>query len=181
MQPLVREDDALPGLCQHGFDSVQLERQLHTFLGQHLAQEDMCATVFMFANVTTQLAGGEPLSPEAVLNTVTETYPFGVPNAVTSYLRSLAPSPVAKPSCYGLVAMTGYATESIFDLLTEELLNSGSVSSTGSHHPSLECHIAELHEGLVECLGPNGESPKRQGVPPPAPAPGDDTPKPQTP
>jgi hypothetical protein len=41
--------------------------------------------------------------------------------------------------------------------------------------------MAEIHEGLVEDLGPNGESPVRQGVPPPAQALRDNTPSPQTP
>ena len=77
--------------------------------------------------------------------------------------------------------MADYVAGSIFDLLAEESLDSGSVSSTGSHHPRLECHMAEIHEGLVEDLGLNGESPVWQGVPPPAPAPRDNTLPPQTP
>jgi hypothetical protein len=81
VQLLVREDDALPVKQSHGFDSAQLERQLHTFLGPCSAQEDLCAAVLAFANVTAQLAGGEPLSPDVVFNTTTETYLFGVPNA----------------------------------------------------------------------------------------------------
>ena len=103
----------------------------------------MRAAVFAFVNITTQFAGGEPLSLDAVLNAAMETYPFGLPNAATSYYRALAPPPVAKPSGGRLVAMADYAAESIFDLLTEESLDSGSVSSTGSHHPSLECHMEE--------------------------------------
>ena len=121
----------------------------------------MRAAVFAFANITAQLTGGEPLSPDALFNATTETYPFGLPNAAKSCCHSLAVPPVAKLGCCGQVAMAGYATESIFDLLVEESLDSGSISSSGSHHPSLECHMAELHEGLVESLGPNGESSER--------------------
>jgi len=121
----------------------------------------MRAAVFAFANVAAQLAGGEPLSPDAVFNATTETYLFGLPNAATSYCRALAPPPVAKLGGAGLVAMADYTTESIFDLLTEELLVSGSIYNTRSNHPPLECHLAEFHEGLVEDMEPNGESPVR--------------------
>ena len=106
----------------------------------------MRAAVFAFANVTAQLTGGEPLSPDAVFNAVTETYPFGLPNAATSYYRALAPPPVAKPGGGGLVAMADYATESIFDLLAEESLDSRSISSIGSHHLSLESHMGKMNK-----------------------------------
>ena len=66
--------------------------------------------------------------------------------------------------------MTGYATKSVFALLAEESLNSGLISSIESHHPSLECHMTELQEGLVEDLGSVGPS-----APPPTPALGDNT------
>jgi hypothetical protein len=77
----------------------------------------MRVAVFAFANVTAQLAGGEPLSPDAVFNAVTETYPFGLPNAAASYSHALAPPPVVKPGGGWLVAMADYAAGSIFDLL----------------------------------------------------------------
>ena len=125
IRPVIRGDDVLPVERPHGFDSAQLERQLHTFLGPRSVGEDMRAAVFAFANVTAQLTGGEPLSPDVVFNAATETYLFGLPNAAASYCRSFATSPVVNPGCYGLVAMAGYATESVFDLLTEELLDSG--------------------------------------------------------
>ena len=99
VQLLVREDDALPVKQSHGFDSAQLDHQLHTFLGPRSAQEDLCTIVLAFANVTAQLAGGEPLSPDVVFNTATETYPFGLPNAgratSTPWHRRPLRSPVA--------------------------------------------------------------------------------------
>jgi hypothetical protein len=52
VQPLVREDDALSNEWSHGFDSAQLERQLHTILGPRSAQEDMHAAVSAFTNIT---------------------------------------------------------------------------------------------------------------------------------
>ena len=60
-----------------------------------------------------------------MFNATTETYLFGLPNAAASYCRSFATPPVVKLGCYGLVAMAGYATESVFDLLAEESLDSG--------------------------------------------------------
>ena len=41
--------------------------------------------------------------------------------------------------------------------------------------------MAELQEGLVEDLGPGGESPASPSAPPPTPALGDNTPQLQTP
>ena len=58
----------------------------------------MRTAVFAFANITAQLAGGEPLSPDVVFNAATEMYMFGLPIAVTSYHRSLATPPITKPS-----------------------------------------------------------------------------------
>ena len=57
----------------------------------------MRTAVFAFANITAQLAGGEPLSPDVVFNAATEMYPFGLPIVVTSYHLSLETPPVTKP------------------------------------------------------------------------------------
>jgi len=45
--------------------------------------------------------------------------------------------------------MADYAAESVFDLLAEESLDSGSVSRIGSHHPSPKCHVAEDAAGAL--------------------------------
>ena len=56
--------DALPDHQHHGFDSARLGRQLQSLLGPRPTQEDLRLAIFAFANVTAQLAGEEPLSPD---------------------------------------------------------------------------------------------------------------------
>ena len=94
----------------------------------------MHAAVFAFANITTQLKGGEPLPMRC-----------SVPQQkhIHSASRTLQQ---ATPGGGGIVAMADYATESIFDLLTEESLDSRSISSIGSHHLSLESHMGKMNK-----------------------------------
>ena len=46
------------------FDYGRLDRQLGAFLGPRPSREDLRRLTSSFANVMTQLTGGEPLSPE---------------------------------------------------------------------------------------------------------------------
>ena len=133
---------------------------------------------FAFTNIAAQLAGGELLSPDVMFNTATETYPFGLPKAAACYHRSLAAPFTAKPGDCGLVAMTDYATESVFDLLEEDSLDSSSVSSSGSQHPSLEFLVVEIREGSLVDLGEGDEAPAGPSAPPPTPAPRNNAPQP---
>ena len=49
------------------FDYRRLERQLGTFLRPRPSREDLRRLTFLFANVMTQLARGEPLSSEYLI------------------------------------------------------------------------------------------------------------------
>ena len=50
-----------------GFDYGRLERQLSAFVGSRPSWEDLGRLTFLFPNVMTQLAGGEPLSLEYLI------------------------------------------------------------------------------------------------------------------
>ena len=63
-----------------GFDYERLERQLGAFLGPRPSWEDLHCLTFSSANVTTQLTGGEPLSPEYLIQSAPTTLPFGLRN-----------------------------------------------------------------------------------------------------
>jgi hypothetical protein len=54
-----------PGCDQPiSFDFGRMEHQLTVYLGPHPSWEDLRALAFSFVNIMTQLANGEPLSPD---------------------------------------------------------------------------------------------------------------------
>jgi hypothetical protein len=63
------------------FDYERLERHLPVFLGPQPSQEDLLHLSFSFANVMTQLAKGEPLSPAYLTQNAPIVFPFGLRNA----------------------------------------------------------------------------------------------------
>ena len=57
------------------FDYGRLEHQLNVFLGPQLSREDVRCLAFSLANVITQLARGEPLSPEYLTRDAPTAFP----------------------------------------------------------------------------------------------------------
>jgi hypothetical protein len=55
------------------FDYERLERQVSAYLGSRPSQKDLHYLAFSFANVMTQLAGGEPLSLESLTRNIAGT------------------------------------------------------------------------------------------------------------
>jgi hypothetical protein len=133
--------------------------------------------VFSFANVTAQLSGAEPLSPEILGRGIPMRFPFGLHNAAED-AHHLAAAPLgSSPTDGEFVGMMDYISESFHDLLAGEskaIYNSG--SSEGSHHPSRECFMADVpkryvedvHSGETPPNGPNNGARKRSRAPPPA-------------
>jgi hypothetical protein len=61
----------------------------------------------------------------------------------------------------GFVGMTDYASESFYDLLTEDSeALSDSDSSKGSHHPLRKCFMADTPDGYVESIHEGGDNPR---------------------
>ena len=115
--------------------------------------DDLGCLTFLFANVMTQLVGGEPLSPEYLIQSVPTALPFGLHNAVETVGHLVAQRTPPSPTNDEFVGMIEYVVESFHDLLVEELESpSGSDSSRGSHHPSHECFMIGTLEGHVESI-----------------------------
>lgn len=69
------------------------------------------------------------------------------------------------------VGMADYASESVYDLLETDFEPlSGSPSGDGSHHPSRECFMAEVHDSRTSSTGDAEGRPR--GVPVRVPAEG---------
>ena len=121
-----------------------MEYQLQAFLGRQPAQDDLLCAVYSLTNVAAQLAGGDPIPPDAMLDLAMMTFPFGMGNA-TRHVQ------LHEPNYYrgdGLVGMTEFAND---DLLADDsLLGSDTRSCTGSHHPSLECFATGTPDGYTE-------------------------------
>jgi hypothetical protein len=72
------------------FDFGKLEHQLTVYLGPHPSWEDLCALTFFFVNIMTQLAGGEPLSPDVMTQGASMAFPYGLRNAAQIVERHMA-------------------------------------------------------------------------------------------
>ena len=85
----------------------------------------------------TQLAEGEPLSPEYFIRSTPTVLPFGLRNAAETVGHLVAQRTPPSPMDNEFVGMTEYIMESFHDLLAGESESpSNSDSSRGSHHPS---------------------------------------------
>ena len=88
--------------------------------------------------------------------------PFGLHNAAATACRLVALRMVQPPTDSEFVGVIEQDTECIHKLLTAELESSSSSdSSRGSHHPSLECFMAETSEGHVESISEGDATPTR--------------------
>jgi len=152
-------------------DSARLECQLQAFLGRQPAQDDLRCTVYLLANVAAQLAGGNPISSDAMLDHATKSFPFGMENATQCMHRHMVQHGPTHPNDSELVGMVELVADSDDDLLAEDsLLGSDTRSCTGSHHPSLECFVTGTPEGYVEDAEDSSRH-SRDRTPPPDPAP----------
>ena len=94
-----------------------LERQLGEFLGPRSFREDLRRLTFSFANVMTQLAGGEPLSPEYLIRSTSTALPSCLHNTAEMVGHPVAQRTPPSPVNDEFVGMTEYVTESFHDLL----------------------------------------------------------------
>ena len=91
----------------------------------------------------TQLAGGEPLSPEYLIRSAPTVLLSGLLNAAETVGHLVAQPTPPSPANDEFVGMTEYVAESFHDLLTGESESpSSSNSNRGSHHNSHECFMA---------------------------------------
>jgi hypothetical protein len=88
MQLCALEDRVLGVSGPLNFDYASLGHQLHVFLGPRPTQEDLHHVLFSHANVTTQLSGGEPLSPEIPASGILMRFPFGLRNVWRTHITS---------------------------------------------------------------------------------------------
>ena len=80
----------------------------------------------------TQLAGGEPLSPECLIRSAPTALPFGLCNAAETIGHLVAQHTPSSPMNDEFMGMTEYVMESFHDLLMGELESpSNSDSSRG--------------------------------------------------
>ena len=87
-----------------GFDYGRLERRLSAFLGPRPSQEDLRRLTFSFANVMTQLIGGETLSLEYLIWSAPTALSFGLRNAtetVGHLVAQCTPHPLQTTSSWG--------------------------------------------------------------------------------
>jgi hypothetical protein len=159
------------------FNYERLGHQLRVFLGPQPTQEDLYLTLFSLANVTTQLSGGEPLSPEIPARSVPTRFHFGLRNAAGDAHCLAAVFFGSTPTDGEFVGMTDYISKSFHDLHAgESEVISDSGSSEGSHHPSRECFMVGVPEGRVKDAhsmetppsSPNNGARERNQAPPPA-------------
>ena len=91
----------------------------------------------MFANIITQLARGEPLSLECLIQSALTVLPFGLRNAAETVGHLVAQRTSTSPMDDKFMGMIEYIMESFHDLLVGESESpSNSNSSKGSHHLS---------------------------------------------
>ena len=109
----------------------------------------------------TQLAGGEPLSLEYLIQSAPTALPSGLCNTAETIGHPVAQRMPPSPTNDEFMGMTEYVVVSFHDLLTGESGSpSDSDSSGGSHHPSHECFMSGTPEGHVEIIHEGEVTPK---------------------
>ena len=100
-----------------------------------------------------QLAEGEPLSPEYLIQSVPTVLSSGLCIAAETVGHLVAQRTPRSPANDEFVGMAEYVAESFHDLLVGESESPyGSDSSRGIHHPSHECFMAGTPKGHVESI-----------------------------
>ena len=126
---------------------------LGAFLGPRPSWEDLRRLTFLFTNVMTQLARGEPLSPEYLIRSASTALPFGLRNTAETIGHLVVQRMPPSPTNDKFMGMTKYVIESFQDLLVGESESpSSSDSSRGSHHPSRDYFMAGTPEGHVKSI-----------------------------
>ena len=120
----------------------------------------MSCLTFSFANVMTQLAGGEPLSLEYHTRDTSIAVSFDLRNAARTVGHLAVQRMYPPPMDDEFVGMADYIAESFHDLLEGDSESiSDSNSSRGSHHPSRECFMEGTPKGHVESVHEGGAAP----------------------
>jgi hypothetical protein len=92
-------------------------------------------------------------------------FPYSLRNAAQIVERHVAQLSSPTPANDEFVGMADFSVESIHDVLASNSESiSGSVSSEGSHHPSVECFMAETSEGHISSTSDSGETPREVPV-----------------
>jgi hypothetical protein len=137
-----------------------MEHQLVVYLGTRASWENLCALTFSFVNIVTQLAGGEPLSPDVLTQGTSMAFPYGLHNAAQVVERHMARLSNSTPASGEFVGMAEFFVETIYDHPASDSESiSGSACSKGSHHPSRVCFMAETSGGHVASASDSGETP----------------------
>ena len=124
--------------------------KLRVNLGPPPSQEDLHALAFSFVNIVAELNGGEPISPDVSIRNASAAFPFGLRNAAGTFTSLATRRSYLPPMSSELVGMVDYAEGSVHDLLASGSESSAkSNSGEGSHHPSRECFMAEIHDDPV--------------------------------
>ena len=93
-----------------------MERQLDAFLGPRPSWEDLCCLTFSFSNIMTQLAGGEPLSPEYLTRDASAAFLFSLRNATRTVGHLVIQRMCSPPMDDEFMGMADYVVESFHDL-----------------------------------------------------------------
>ena len=107
---------------------------------------------FSFTNVMTQLAGGETLSLEYLIQSTPIALPFGLRNAAETVGHLVAQHTPPSPTNDEFVGMIEYFMESFHDPLTLTLAG-------GAIAPSRECFMVGTLEGYIESIHEGGATP----------------------
>ena len=100
-----------------------------------------------------QVAGGEPLSPEYLIQNAPTALSSGLLNTAKTVGHLMAQRTPPSPMNNEFMGMIEYVMESFHNLLAGESESpSSSDSSRGSHHPSHEHFMAGTPEGHVESI-----------------------------
>ena len=138
----------------------RLERQLGVSLGPQQSKEDQRRLTLFDANNMAWFARGGSLSPEHHIRSAPTALPFDLRNAAATVSHFVARCMVLPPTNNEFMGVIEHVTESLHDLLIEELGSSpGSYSSRGSHHPSRECFMTGTPEGHVESVSEEEATP----------------------
>ena len=100
-----------------------------------------------------QLARGEPLFLEYLIQSAPTALPFGLRNTTETVGHLVAQRTPSSPMNDEFLGMTEYVVESFHDLLVGESESPSSFDSCrGSHHPSHECFMVGTPEAHVESI-----------------------------
>lgn len=97
----------------------------------------MRAFAYCFVIVTTQLTGGEPISPDILTRDTSMTLPFDLHNAVVTVASLMARGHMPTPDDIEFIGIADLVVDSIYDILSSTWSDTLSDfdSDEGNHHP----------------------------------------------